>query len=101
MLAPAGVEVVAYERLADLPAFNPDLEGREGEAVGLGAGVAMGQLMAQQLQQGLAGAAKGSAEVKPVDVMATIERLHDMQTKGILSAEEFNAKKAELLKKLT
>jgi chromate reductase, NAD(P)H dehydrogenase (quinone) len=33
LLAPAGVELVTYERLADLPAFNPDLEGNEGEAV--------------------------------------------------------------------
>jgi len=33
LLAPEGVEVVPYSRLADLPAFNPDLEGREGEAV--------------------------------------------------------------------
>ncbi len=31
---------------------------------------------------------------------ATIEKLHELQTKGILSAEEFAAKKAELLKKL-
>jgi NAD(P)H-dependent FMN reductase len=33
LLAPAGVGIVPYARLADLPAFNPDLEGREGEAV--------------------------------------------------------------------
>src|SRR5678815_5767847 len=29
VLAPAGVEVTLYEGLADLPAFNPDLEGAE------------------------------------------------------------------------
>jgi membrane protease subunit (stomatin/prohibitin family) len=85
--------------------------GIAGDAMGLGAGVAMGQLMAQQLQQGLAGAGQGgqgggaapagAGSVKPEEVMATIERLHELQTKGILSAEEFNAKKAELLKKLT
>jgi chromate reductase, NAD(P)H dehydrogenase (quinone) len=33
LLAPPDVEVVPYSRLADLPAFNPDLEGSEGEAV--------------------------------------------------------------------
>jgi len=38
--------------------------------------------------------------VKPEDVMATIEKLADLNTKGILSAEEFEAKKGELLKKL-
>jgi chromate reductase len=33
LLAPRGVEVVLYGRLAELPAFNPDLEGAEGDAV--------------------------------------------------------------------
>jgi hypothetical protein len=32
--------------------------------------------------------------------MATLEKLHGLMTKGILSSEEFEAKKAELLKKL-
>jgi membrane protease subunit (stomatin/prohibitin family) len=86
--------------------------GVAGDAMGLGAGVAMGQLMAQQLQQGLQGAAAASqpaaaapaapaaVPLRPEEVMATIEKLHDLQQKGILSADEFNAKKAELLKKL-
>src|SRR5678815_4802212 len=33
VLAPAGVEVTLYEGLADLPAFNPDLEGAEPSSV--------------------------------------------------------------------
>ena len=33
--------------------------------------------------------------------MSTLERLADMKTKGILTAEEFDAKKVELLKKLS
>ena len=32
--------------------------------------------------------------------MATLEKLGDLKTKGILTEEEFAAKKAELLKKL-
>lgn len=78
-----------------------------GDAMGLGAGVALGQVMAQQLQQGLqggaaqaAGAAAQAVGVKPDEVMATIEKLAELKTKGILTAEEFDAKKAELLKKL-
>ncbi|MEO6746621.1 MAG: SPFH domain-containing protein [Caldimonas sp.] len=80
-----------------------------GDAVGLGAGVALGQMMANQLGQGLnaaapgapaAAAAAGAGGVKPEDVMATIERLADMKSKGIVTQEEFDAKKAELLKKL-
>jgi membrane protease subunit (stomatin/prohibitin family) len=82
-----------------------------GSAVGLGAGVALGQVMANQLGQGLNAAAPGApaaaagaaaaAGVKPEDVMATLERLADMKTKGILTAEEFDAKKVELLKELS
>ena len=78
-----------------------------GSAVGLGAGVALGQVMAQNLQQGLQGAAAAvpaaaaaPAGVRPDEVMATIEKLAELKAKGILTEEEFNAKKAELLKKL-
>jgi membrane protease subunit (stomatin/prohibitin family) len=84
-----------------------------GDAMGLGAGVALGQVMAQQLNQGLQGAgaagaaaaaaaaqAAASAGIKPDDVMATLEKLGDLKAKGILTEEEFSAKKAELLKKL-
>jgi membrane protease subunit (stomatin/prohibitin family) len=75
-----------------------------GDAMGLGAGVALGQVMAQQLSQGLQGAGAAAAAaptVKPDEVMATIEKLADLKAKGILTDEEFSAKKAELLKKLT
>ncbi|MED5621578.1 SPFH domain-containing protein [Ideonella sp. BN130291] len=76
--------------------------GIAGEAVGLGAGVALGQVMAQQLGQGLQGGAPqaGVQGVKPEDVMATLEKLGELKAKGILTDEEFAAKKAELLKKL-
>lgn len=79
-----------------------------GDAMGLGAGIAMGQVLAQNMQTGLQGAnnqaaanaAAAAAPVKPDDVMATLEKLGDLKTKGILTQEEFDAKKAELLKKL-
>jgi membrane protease subunit (stomatin/prohibitin family) len=81
-----------------------------GDAMGLGAGVALGQVMAQQLQQGLQGgaAAAGAAAaaaaapvgIKPEEIMATLEKLADLKGKGILTEDEFAAKKAELLKKL-
>jgi len=80
-----------------------------GDAMGLGAGIAMGQVLAQNLQQGLQGgqpaqapppAAAAAAAIRPEDVMATLEKLGDLKAKGILTQEEFDAKKAELLKKL-
>ncbi|MBC7918272.1 MAG: SPFH domain-containing protein [Rhodoferax sp.] len=78
--------------------------GIAGDAMGLGAGVALGQVLAQNLAAGLqpapAAAAAPAAGVKPDDVMATLEKLGELKTKGILTQEEFDAKKAELLKKL-
>ena len=67
-----------------------------GDALGLGAGVAMGQMLAQQLQQGL----QPAAAVRSDDVLATLERLGELHAKGVLSDDEFSAKKSELLKKL-
>ena len=77
--------------------------GIAGDAMGLGAGVALGQVLAQNLSQGLQGqpaAPVAAAPVKADDVMATLEKLGELKTKGILTQEEFDAKKAELLKKL-
>ncbi|WP_353094809.1 SHOCT domain-containing protein, partial [Methylibium sp.] len=79
--------------------------GMAGDAMGLGAGVALGQVLAQNLQQGLQGggaaaAPAAPAAIAPDQVMATIEKLADLKAKGILTDEEFAAKKAELLKKL-
>ncbi len=78
--------------------------GVAGDAMGLGAGLALGQTMAQQLAQGMqsttAPAAAAPATIRPDEVMATLEKLAELKTKGILTAEEFDAKKAELLKKL-
>lgn len=77
--------------------------GIAGDAMGLGAGVALGQVLAQNLQAGLQGGAAQAAApvgVRPDEVMATLEKLAELKTKGILTQEEFDAKKAELLKKL-
>ncbi|MDN4589781.1 hypothetical protein DBA29_14890 [Xenophilus aerolatus] len=83
--------------------------GIAGDAMGLGAGVALGQVLAQNLQQGLnpnaaaqaaVAATAPPATVSPNEVMATLEKLGELKTKGILTQEEFDAKKAELLKKL-
>lgn len=77
-----------------------------GDAMGLGAGVALGQVLAQNLQQGLQGGgaqaapAAAAVGVRPEEVMATLEKLADLKAKGILTQEEFDAKKTELLKKL-
>jgi membrane protease subunit (stomatin/prohibitin family) len=101
-----------YQTAQAIPKFaeGAGQGGVVGDAMGLGAGVALGQVMAQQLNQGLQGqnaaaaavaaAAAAPAGVKADDVMATLEKLGELRTKGILTQDEFDAKKAELLKKL-
>jgi membrane protease subunit (stomatin/prohibitin family) len=98
-----------YQTAQAIPKFAEGAGGGggiAGDAMGLGAGVALGQVLAQNLQAGLqapaaaAAAAPAVAALKPEDIMATLEKLADLKGKGILTAEEFDAKKAELLKKL-
>ena len=47
-----------------------------------------------------AAAAQAAATLKPDDIIATLEKLGELKAKGILTEDEFAAKKAELLKKL-
>jgi len=81
--------------------------GIAGDAMGLGAGVALGQVLAQNLAQGLnqnnastAGVSPVAATISAADIMSTLEKLGELKTKGILTQEEFDAKKVELLKRL-
>lgn len=77
--------------------------GIAGDAMGLGAGVALGQVLAHNLQQGLQPAPAAAPAAAPMgadEVIATLEKLGGLQAKGILTQAEFDAKKAELLKKL-
>ena len=103
-----------YQTAQSIPKFAESAGqggGIAGDAMGLGAGVALGQVLAQNLQQGLQGggtaqpqqaapAAAAPAAMKPEEVMATLEKLGELKSKGILTQEEFDAKKTELLKKL-
>nr|WP_315191577.1 SPFH domain-containing protein [uncultured Albidiferax sp.] len=94
-----------YQTAQAIPKFAEGAGGGggiAGDAMGLGAGVALGQVLAQNLQAGLQGnpAAAAPVGMKPEEVMATLEKLGDLKTKGILTQEEFDSKKAELLKKL-
>ncbi len=98
-----------YQTAQAIPKFAEGADsggGIAGAAMGLGAGVALGQVLAQNLQAGLQGQAAQAAPaapavaVQPDDILATLEKLGELKAKGILTQDEFDAKKAELLKKL-
>jgi membrane protease subunit (stomatin/prohibitin family) len=86
-----------------IPAAAANPGGLAGIGAGLATGVAMGQAMTQAIGQAIqpAGAPPAAAApAKPGDVTQLLEKLHDLKTKGVLTEDEFNAKKAELLKRL-
>ena len=103
-------QFMQYQTAQAIPKFAENAGhggGIAGDAMGLGAGLALGQTMAQTMQQGLQPPAPAPAPVaapvaalKPDEIMATLEKLADLKAKGILTDEEFAAKKTELLKKL-
>ncbi len=94
-----------YQVANSIPVAAANEGGMAGMGVGLGAGVGfgqvMGQSMAQAMQPAAAPVAAAVAAISADDVVATLEKLHGLVEKGILSKEEFEAKKVELLKKLS
>ena len=102
-----------YQVANAIPEAAKNEGGMAGMGVGLGAGVGfgqvMGQAMASAMQPMAGGAAPVTAAAAPAavaavsadEVVATLEKLHGLVEKGILSQAEFEAKKAELLKKLS
>lgn len=99
-----------YQVANSIPLAAQNEGGMAGIGAGLGAGLTIGQgmaqAMAQAMQPGVAQPGATSAPVSPAsgvsadDVVATLEKLHGLVAKGILSQAEFDAKKAELLGKL-
>jgi membrane protease subunit (stomatin/prohibitin family) len=72
--------------------------GVAGIGAGLGAGVAMGQAMTGAIAQAMA--PQTGATAPQEDPAALLEKLHALKEKGVLTAAEFDAKKAELLKRI-
>ena len=92
-----------YQVANAIPEAAKNEGGMAGMGVGLGAGVGFGQVMGQAMASAMqpAGAAPAAVAVSADEVVATLEKLHGLVEKGILSQAEFDTKKAELLKKLS
>lgn len=101
-----------YQTARSMPIAAGNEGGVAGAGAGLGAGMAMASAMAHALDParaapapaaGPGAAAPGTPDPGAVDaeqIIATIERLHGLVGKGVLSQQEFDAKKTELLRKL-
>jgi membrane protease subunit (stomatin/prohibitin family) len=88
-----------FQAAESLPVAAANEGGLAGLGAGLGAGVGIGQVFASTFGNpiGAGGTPVTSAEDDP---LATIEKLHGLLKQGILTQDEFDAKKAELLKKI-
>lgn len=73
--------------------------GTAGIGAGLGAGMTMANIMGQQMQN-MNQQGQGGSKISSDEIMATIEKLGKMKTDGLITQEEFDAKKKELLSKL-
>lgn len=82
----------AMEKAAE----NEGSGGTAGIGVGLGAGMTMANMMMGSMNPNQQQNTKQSSD----DILATIEKLAKLKEAGALSAEEFEAKKKELLTKL-
>jgi membrane protease subunit (stomatin/prohibitin family) len=100
-----------FQTATSIPLAAQNEGGMAGIGAGLGAGLGIGQTMVAAMAQALnPAAAAAPAAVAPAptsatgsladEVVATLEKLHGLVAKGILSQAEFDAKKAELLKPL-
>jgi membrane protease subunit (stomatin/prohibitin family) len=104
-----------YQVANAIPLAAQNEGGLAGIGAGLGAGMGVGQAMAGAMAQAAmpgaaaapavaaapVAAAVAAAAVSADDVVATLEKLHSLVAKGILSQAEFDTKKAELLGKLS
>lgn len=90
-----------FQAAQAIPIAAANEGGLAGAGAGLGAGIGIGQAMAAAMGQAIspaAGTAPASAQAE--DIPALLEKLHELTVKGILTQEEFESKKAELLKKM-
>ncbi|MER3127495.1 SHOCT domain-containing protein, partial [Bacillus pumilus] len=77
--------------------------GAAGIGAGLGAGMTMANMMGQQfqnMQQNTNQQNQQPVKMTADEIMATIEKLGKMKESGLITAEEFDAKKKDLLSKL-
>ncbi|MBC7530563.1 MAG: SPFH domain-containing protein [Oligoflexus sp.] len=86
-----------FQAADSIPTAAANPGGLAGLGVGLGAGVGMGQVMANAFQPSGGAAAAGNAKE---DSFAMLEKMHDLLKKGVLTQEEFDRKKADLLSRI-
>ncbi|HND85143.1 MAG TPA: SPFH domain-containing protein [Pseudobdellovibrionaceae bacterium] len=90
-----------FQTAESIPLAAQNEGGAAGIGVGLGAGMTIGQTMASALGGSIGTANSSGSQQGSDDPIIMIEKLHGLLAKGVITQSEFDAKKAELLKKIT
>jgi len=95
--------LMQYQTAQAIPALAQG-GGMASDALGLGAGIAMGQVLAQNLTAGMQTPAQvgpdAAGALAAQDVPVLLEQLAALKDKGILTQAEFDAQKTQLLGRL-
>jgi membrane protease subunit (stomatin/prohibitin family) len=88
----------AQKRMLDIGEAGAKNEGAGGGMMQAGMGLGMGQMMAGMMSQ-MAPGMIGQQQAAPAaeDPMVKIQKLKTMLDQGLITQEEFNAKKAKIL----
>jgi len=86
----------AIEKAAE----NESGGGLAGAGVGLGAGMTMANMMGNQMANSNQQSGQQEKKMTSDEIMSTIEKLGKMKTDGLITQDEFDAKKKDLLSKL-
>jgi len=89
-----GVDYAELMKLEALKEAAKNEGGGAGIGVGLGAGLGMGQAMAQSMTQKTAAAPASDASSDPAAKLTQLKKMHEQ---GLITDEEYNAKKKQIL----
>lgn len=89
-----------FQTAESIPIAAENPGGLAGAGAGLGAGMAIGQAMAQGLGNPAAPASQAAPAQPAEDPIQLLEKLGGLLAKGILTQQEFDTKKAELLSRI-
>lgn len=87
-----------YTQFQTAEAITKAAENEGSGLAGLGANIGVGAAIGQAMGQSIMGNSAGAAPTD--DVFVTIEKMHKLFEKGMITQAEFETKKAELLKKI-
>jgi membrane protease subunit (stomatin/prohibitin family) len=91
-----------FQAAEAIPLAAQNEGGLAGIAAGLGVGLNVGNQMVESLRNSSL-APREVSQVVPIssdDVLSLLEKLHDLSQKGVISKEDYEAKKIDLLKRL-